>query len=587
MRSSSATQSVLASTWVVHLALLLMISLTPAQAAKHPSLIIDGADEEARKNITAFVDLSAYRCDTEGWLREHLRRSSRKKARKALEALGYYHASIKSKLSNDSDCWSIHLTVEQGPRVIVSKVDLQVTGGMEQLSGFGELKNQILSLRGTPLNHKQYEDAKTQLELFASRYGFFSARFTRHSLAIDRQHNTAEIQLHMKSGPRYHFGEINMESDHLGPKFLRQFLIINSGDPFDSEQLTRQQQILYNSNYFASVEVIPLRHGNSGNIVPVTIKLKARKRHAYRLGIGYSTDTGARLSFGFENRYLNRRGHRYDITTNWSQVTRNTTFNYGIAIGEQGTHRLDLSFGSQSEDTDTSSSSTSQYGLTFSRTLGDGWKRNASIRAFRESFTTVDNEETTILLIPGLSISKTVVDDPLYPRSGWRLSAQLKGSRQSWLLSDIDMLQFSAQAKLVRPWNRARLLFRGSAGSTSTSDFGKLPATLRFYAGGDASVRGYGYKTLGPTNADGEVNGGRNLLTGSAELEYPIRQKWGLALFADAGNAFDSFNEYDLHKSIGFGIRYHSIIGPIRIDLAFPFDEDRNYRLHLSMGPDL
>ncbi len=587
MLRSAATQSVLVGTWIIHLALLLPWLLTPAVAAERPSLIIDGVNKAARKNITAFIDLSAYRCDEEAWLREHLRRSSHKKAKKALEALGYYHAHIEATLSNDEACWSIRLDIKQGPRVIISKVDLRVAGGMENLGGFGELKKQILSLQGKPLNHKAYEDAKTQLELFASRFGFFSSEFSRRSLAIDRKNNTAEIQLYMKSGPRYRFGDIRIESDSLGPTFLQQFLVIHQGAPFDSEQLTRQQQILYDSNYFSAVEVIPLRHGSAGYNVPVTIRLKARKRHAYRLGIGYSTDTGARVSFGFENRYLNRRGHRYDIKTNWSQVTRDTTFNYGIPIGEQGTHRLDLSFGSQTEDTDTSRSDTTQYGLTFSRTLGDGWKRNASLRAFRESFTTVNNEETTLLLIPGLSISKTVADDPLYPRSGWRLSAQLKGSRQSWLLSDIDMVQLSGHAKLIRPWNRARLLFRGSAGSTSTSDFGKLPATLRFYAGGDASVRGYGYKTLGPTNADGEVNGGRNQLTGSAELEYPVREKWGLAVFADAGNAFDSFSEYDLHKAVGFGIRYHSIIGPIRIDLAFPFDEDRNYRLHLSMGPDL
>ena len=566
---------------------LLLLLLTPVSAVEHPSLIIDGVTGEARKNITAFIDLSAYQCDEETWLREHLRKSSRQKARKALEALGYYHAKITSTLANNGDCWSIHLNVEPGPRVIVDNVDLQVRGDIQELAGFGELKDHILSLRGKPLNHKDYEEAKTQLELFASRYGFFSLTFSRHSLAIDRKHNKADIQLYLKSGPRYRFGDIRIKSDQLGPKFLQQFLLIHKGDPYDSDKLTRQQQVLYDSNYFSAVEVIPLRRGNHGNRVPITIKLKARKRHAYRLGIGYSTDTGARVSFGFENRYLNRRGHRYDITTNWSQVTRDTTFNYGIPLGEQGTHRLDLSFGSQSEDTNTSSSNTTQYGLTFSRTLGDGWKRNASIRAFRERFTTADNEETTLLLIPGLSISKTVVDDPLYPRSGWRLSAQVKGSRQSWPVSDIDMLQFSGSAKLIRPWNHARLLLRGSAGATSTSNFGKLPATLRFYAGGDASVRGYGYKTLGPLNAEGEVNGGRNLLTGSAELEYPIREKWGLAVFADAGNAFDSFNEYDLHKSVGFGIRYHSIVGPIRIDIAFPFDEDRNYRLHLSMGPDL
>ena len=568
---------------------LLVLTLLPGlvAAGNHPELRIDGADKAARKNIEAWIELNDYSCDEAPWLRQYLARTSRKKAKKALEALGYYHARIETTIETVDDCWALRVKVEEGPRTIVRKVDLRVSGGLETQPGFGALASSIRALEGEPLNHADYERARTELERFASRYGYFAARFERHRLAIDRKRNEAEIQLHLDSGPRYRFGAIRIEAEKLGPKFLHQFLVIDEGDPFDSEKLTRQQQVLYDSGYFSSVEVIPLRENSDSHEVPVTIRLKERRRHAYRLGIGYSTDTGLRASFGFENRYLNRRGHRYDLTTSWSQVNRDTTFNYGIPLGEQGTHRLDLSFGSQSEDTDTSSSNTTQYGLIFSRRLGDGWKRTVSLRSLRESFTTADDEESTLLLIPGFSLDKTVTDDPLYPRSGWRLSLQAKGSRQSWALSDIDMAQLSGHAKLVRPWQRARILLRGSAGATSTSDFGRLPATLRFYAGGDNSVRGYGYKTLGPKNGEGEVNGGRNLLTGSAELEYPIRDNWGLALFADAGNAFDSFSDYDIHKSVGFGVRYHSIIGPIRIDIAFPFDDDRNYRLHLSMGPDL
>jgi len=568
-------------------ALLGLLLLPTLLLAARPTLLIEGADKTARKNIEAFVDLSAYRCDEAPWLREYLRRSARKKAKKALEALGYYHAHIEAGIGEDDGCWSVRLTVDQGPRTIVHGVDLRVTGEITTLPGFDALARRIRALAGHPLNHADYEQAKNDLELFASRYGFFDAAFKRRSLAIDRRRNRAEIQLHFDSGPRYRFGQVEIESRTLGEKLLRKFLVIHDGDPFDSNTLTRQQQVLYDSNYFSSVEVIPLRDRARDQRVPVTIRLTERRRHAYRLGIGYSTDTGMRASFGFANRYLNRRGHRYDLGIDGSQIQRNATFNYGIVLGDLGTHRLDLSFGSQTQETDTSTSTTTQYGMLFTRTLGDGWKRTASLRSYRETFTTAEDEEVTQLLIPGLAVSKTVADDPLYPRSGWRLSLGLKGSRQSWLLSDIDMLQLSGQAKLVRPWNRARILLRGHFGTTSTSDFGRLPATLRFYAGGDASVRGYGYKTLGPLNADGEVNGGHHLLTGSAELEYPIRDDWGLAVFADAGNAFDNLDDYEIHKSAGFGIRYHSIIGPIRIDIAFPFDADRDYRLHLSMGPDL
>lgn len=568
-----------------YLLLLLLICSPTALAA--PALIIDGADKETKKNIEAYIDLSSYDCNEAAWLLEYLQRSSRKKARQALEALGYYHATVEASIAHDEHCWHLKLKVKPGERTVIDKVDLQIRGEITRMPGFEALRQRILALQGQPLNHADYEKAKNDLELFASRYGFFSAKFTRRSLGIDRKHNRAEVQLHFDSGPRYHFGKIDIENELLGPKLLQQFMVIHSGDPFDSEKLTEQQQVLYDSGYFAAVEVIPLRHDNTKNEAPVIIRLKERKRHAYKLGIGYSTDTELRLSFGFENRFLNRRGHRYKFDTKWSPIENEASFGYGIPLGERGTHRLDLSLSTQSEKTDTSSSDTTQYGLVFSRNIKNGWKRTLGVHSYRESFITANDRETTQLLIPSAGISKTVLDNPLYPRNGWRLSLQSKFSRRAWPLSDIDLAQISGQARLIRPWNRSRILLRGSAGTTSTSDFSNLPATLRFYAGGDASVRGYGYKTLGPTDDEGNVNGGRNLLTGSAELEYPIRDRWGLAVFTDAGNAFDSFSDYEIHKSVGFGIRYHSFIGPIRIDLAFPLDADRNYRLHLSMGPDL
>ena len=560
--------------------------LPALHAAEKPQLEIHGGDKAVRKNIRAFVDLSAFRCDEAEWRLAYLKKSSIKKANKALEALGFYHASITPELVHVDQCWKLSLDVTPGPRTVIHRIDLQTTGGMESLKGYKTLYKRVMKLRGRPLVHSEYEQARSDLEQLASRYGYFSGKFTLHRLAVDRSSNRAEFILHYDSGPRYRFGKITVNSSKLSPRLLNQFTIIHSGEYFDSTLLTRQQQTLYDSLYFSSVEVIPFRKANKAHIVPVTINVEERKRHAYSLGIGYSTDTGLRTSLGFENRWLNRRGHHYDFSGKWSHVSQDMTFNYGIPLGDQGTHKLDLSFGRKSEKTDTSRSQTIQYGLIFSRTLPHDWKQTASLRSFREVFETVDNDESTNLLLGGYSLSKTVLDNLLYPRSGWRLSAQIKAANQSWY-SDLDMVQLSGQSKLIRPWKKFRILARGSAGTTATSNFQKLPATLRFYAGGDSSVRGFAYKSLGPLNADGEVNGGRNLLTGSLELEYPFKRQWGVAAFIDAGNAFDSFSDYEMHKSIGLGIRYHSIIGPIRIDIAWPLSPDSGYRLHLSMGPDL
>ncbi|MGD2173390.1 MAG: BamA/TamA family outer membrane protein, partial [Gammaproteobacteria bacterium] len=154
--------------------------------------------------------------------------------------------------------------------------------------------------------------------------------------------------------------------------------------------------------------------------------------------------------------------------------------------------------------------------------------------------------------------------------------------------SDIDFSQVTAGLKFITSFGpRDRIIARGGAGGTETPDFDQLPASLRFYTGGSQTVRGYKYNSLGPTNDDGEVIGARYLLFGGIDYEHYFNDRWGMALFIDAGNAIDSFDD-DLEQGAGFGLRWKSPIGPVRIDLANAIsDEDRPWRLHVNIGPDL
>jgi translocation and assembly module TamA len=130
-------------------------------------------------------------------------------------------------------------------------------------------------------------------------------------------------------------------------------------------------------------------------------------------------------------------------------------------------------------------------------------------------------------------------------------------------------------------------MVRGHVGTTAKSDFDELPASVRFFAGGDSSVRGYDFDALGPVDASGLVIGGSSLATGSFEFEQPLRDRWSLAFFVDSGNAFES-SRLNAKTGAGLGGRWQSPLGPIRVDLAHPFDDDTdNWRLHISLGPDL
>jgi len=132
-----------------------------------------------------------------------------------------------------------------------------------------------------------------------------------------------------------------------------------------------------------------------------------------------------------------------------------------------------------------------------------------------------------------------------------------------------------------------RILIRTQLGATAEREFEELPASVRFFAGGDNSVRGYSFEELGPVDADGNVIGGSSLATGSFEFEQPLRARWSMAFFVDSGNAFER-SEMDAKTSVGLGGRWQSPLGPIRIDLALPLEDDHDdWRVHITLGPDL
>jgi translocation and assembly module TamA len=180
-----------------------------------------------------------------------------------------------------------------------------------------------------------------------------------------------------------------------------------------------------------------------------------------------------------------------------------------------------------------------------------------------------------------------VADNRLRPKRGWRASLDVQGA-YSALLSDLSFIRIRAEGKWIASPGPGRFLTRTELGATETDDFGRLPAAYRFFAGGDQSVRGYAYESLGPENADGEVIGGRYLATGSLEYEHPVKGNWSAAIFADAGNALNGLTG-DVKTSLGVGVRWQSPVGPLRLDLAFPVrDSDADLvRLHFSMGPEL
>jgi translocation and assembly module TamA len=210
-----------------------------------------------------------------------------------------------------------------------------------------------------------------------------------------------------------------------------------------------------------------------------------------------------------------------------------------------------------------------------------------SLKWKHEEYDLGDDAGISTLLMPGLSYSYLQSDNQIDPNHGYRLQFELKGAAEG-LLSDTSLVHANVQLKgLTTLASRHRVLGRVQAGGTESDGFTRVPPSLRFFAGGDQSVRGYDYQSLSPENRDGDKVGGRYLFAGSLEYQYSIAERWRLASFVDQGNSFNSLDIPSLKSAVGVGVRWVSPLGPLRFDLAHPLDDQGGVRLHFSMGPEL
>lgn len=520
------------------------------------------------------------------WRIKRLLREVDAQARQAAEALGYYHMTLEKHYKQQKNCWQLTLSVEPGKPTRIAKTNIEILGEAEDDSDFKEYLKNLPAQPGDQLNHGVYENIKSDLGRLAVERGYFDGQFVTSKLEVNTETNQADITMQFDSGRRYRFGETDIEQPVFSNEFLRRYIPYEPGAPYSRAKLLQLREGLNNSRYFEQVIIREQSENTENHQVPISVMLVPRKRHSYAIGIGGATDTGPRLRFEYEDRYINSRGHRFSSDLILSPVRSEINTVYRIPLENPTTEHLDLYGGFLEENTDTLTSETLTLGSRYNLTLNNDWVTSYFLNYQREDFEVAEESQVSRLLVPGISGLLTRTDDPIYPLSGWRLFTQLRTANNS-LVSDTSFTQLYATLKYIHKLGPGRLLTRLEAGVTDTGEFNKLPSSIRFFAGGDNSVRGYDYKSLGPVDSNGQVVGGTNLLVGSLEYDYLIKPRWVLAIFYDHGNAYTSADA-DFKRSAGIGARWLSPIGPIRIDIATPLDEeDQDIRLHLSMGPDL
>ena len=572
---------------------------------------IRGVDEQLRANVLAYLSFERYKRsdDLSRETLERLHERVEREVESALKPFGYYEPKVRSELIEvRHGDWRVAIDISPGPPVLMDVVDIKVTGPGAGDPLFVRITSDPPLHPGERLNHATYDGIKSDLQRTAATYGYLDARVTHSELSVDPEHHKASAALELQTGDRYRFGVTTIEQKAVEDKLVRRYIRYQQGDPFDLTQLLRTQFALDDAQYFTDLEVLPGEPDRDNHIVPVSIRAKPNKRTRYSLGAGYATDTGPRGTLTWENRRINSLGHRFDVLVQAAQVTKySLQSHYIIPIGDPAVEKL--SFDSTVEQR--------QYADVETRTLSIGpsvtkvvgaWQHVWFVNAMRTTSDSLVESRTDHLLVPGVdiaSVPKGYLGEPLFERG---LFAELRGSHSS-IGSDSDFIQLHVQAERVfNFYPKWHLLLRDEVGATLVSRFSHLPTVMRFFAGGDNSVRGFAYNDLSPTESvclkdpvtgkpviasDGNCVstavkvGGKHLITGTAEVIRDLPRNFGIAAFFDYGNAFNSFGD-GLEYSAGVGFRVRLPVVTLGVDVAQPLSRSgASPRLHINFSPKL
>lgn len=550
-------------------------------------MTVTGLEARLETNVRTLTALASTDCGSAPWRIERLYRNADGEIRKALQALGYYSPTIDKTFRWTDDCWLAEFTIDPGPPVRYRQVAISIDGPAATDPEFLALIAAERPGEGQILDHGAYTRFKNSLIRAAEHAGYFDADFDRSAVVVDPETQAADVEIRFVGGVKYRFAEVTFTEGIVHRQLLEGYTDILPGEPYSAKAINDLYEALGGSTYFETISIKTEPLDTENKTVPVDVRLTPANRRIYSIGGGYTTDTGPHARLGFTNQRINQRGHQLEARLFASTVRSELNVAYRWPRKDPRNEWFNIATGVQSEDTETSSHDTYKLGVMRSRKSGARWLETRYADFAYEDFEVADERSSSRLLILGTSYETAQSEVLSRVRNGHRLTVDFRGASNS-LGSNTSFLQLRAGGKWIHSFNdRTRVLARANIGATAKKDLEELPASVRFFAGGDRSVRGYDFKTLGPVNEDGEVIGGSHLVTASLEFDRAFGKNWAFAVFADTGSAFNDSNP-DFSSGIGLGLRWYSPVGPIRVDVAHPLDNpDESIRLHISLGPDL
>lgn len=571
----------------IFIALVLVLCLHQNVFAAFPlEVTVEGVEPPLYDNILAQLKIYIHRNSdrlSEANL-SILHKEAGEDIRAALAPYGYYAPDIISHLEQKEGRWFAKYTVNKGRPVLVRKINISGVGTGAENPRLAALIEQEPFVAGDILRQDVYQEYKQKLVRIAFEEGYLDATLGHHRLEINRGQFFADVTLVLELGPLYKFGELESAQNIIDNDLLSRYRPYKTGDPYRSAQLFEYQKNLYRSGFFEQVVVSGDIPRAEDEAVPVTVELTPlEKLNKYTLGIGVATDTGARATIGWSNKLLNTKGHKFSTAMEVGQKESSIQANYELPYNDPRYEKIVLTGLYQDQNWDDTDTTLLSAGPSYVYSTPH-IKYSFGLDFRDENYTVGSVDKHSNLVVPTITASYIVADNLIKTKNGIQLSSSVRGASEQ-LLGDESFLQLTMAGKIViTPLEKWRVIGRGLVGATLMNEIDYLPPTLRFYAGGDKSVRGYGYRSIGTTDSDGTVIGGLYTLVGSVELERSFTEYIAGAVFWDAGNATETI-EYEYSQGVGVGARLNLPFGQVRFDVATAITESGfPIRFHLSMG---
>lgn len=547
------------------------------------SLTLKGIDGALEENVSAYLSsIPAKDYSTSLRFQARLDQS----ITEALNALGYYHAKISYSIPEGND--ELIVSIKPGLPVKVKVMDVVITGEAKDDEEFTKLIERSPLKVGKVLNQGEYDSLKSSIRNLALQRGYFNGDYKLSKLEVIPDFNEANVRLHYDSGIRYHFGPINITGSQIWENRVESMRPFEIGEPYLVSQVGEYNQNLSNTDWFSSVFVEPdLSKLDEGRELPIKVSLAPASKNQIETGLGYSTDTGVRGTLKWKKPWVSSRGHSFNTALSLSKPEQTITAGYKIPLDDVLREYYQLQFGLKHLDNRDTESLESNLAVERHWLTDGGWHKTIYVRHLYENFSQGLQDDGVQFVLPGATFSRTRVRGGNMPMWGDKQSVTIEYGDPA-LLSETRVLRLLGRSSWIRGiGDNHRGLFRLEGGANITEEFEKLSPSLRFFAGGDNNIRGYGYESISPVDESGALTGGKYIVSSTLEYQYRVYGNWWAATFYDIGDAFNETPEWK--SGAGVGIRWASPVGPVSFDFAWGLDEkpEREFRIHFSLGPEL